>query len=73
MIKQYKNILSKNDLLVNKYTIKGKATIVDTNKGHFVLKENKGNKIYNYLTSRNFLYFPKIIDYNQNYILFEYL
>lgn len=73
MIKQYKNILKKNDLLVNKYTIKGKATIVDTNKGLFVLKQNKGNDIYKYLLSRNFVYFPKIIDIDDNYILFEYL
>lgn len=73
MIKQYKNILKRNDLLVNKYTIKGKSTIVDTNKGHFVLKENKGNDIYKYLISRNFLYFPKVIDSDENYILFEYL
>lgn len=73
MIRQYKNILKKNDLLVNKYTIKGKATIVDTNKGHFVLKENKGNKVYKYLLSRNFIYFPKIIDMDDNFILFEYL
>lgn len=73
MIKPYKRILSKNDLMVNKYTIKGKATIVDTNKGHFVLKDNSGINIYDYLLSRHFEYFPKIIDYDNNYILFEYL
>ena len=72
MIKDYKDLLLKNDLLVNKYTIKGKATIIDTNKGHFVLKKNSGNKIYKYLLSRHFEYFPKVIDYNDNYILFEY-
>ena len=73
MIKKYKDLLSKNDLSVSKYTIKGKATIVDTNKGHFVLKKNTGNDIYKYLLSRNFEYFPKIIDYNNDYILFEFL
>ena len=70
---QYKNILNKNGLKVNKYTIKGKATIVDTNLGHFVLKKNKGNNIYNYLLSRNFKYFPKILDMDENSILIEYL
>lgn len=73
MIRQYKNILSKNDLLVKKYTIKGKAIIVDTNKGLFVLKRNMGNDIYKYLLSRNFNYFPSIIDYDENSILFEYI
>ena len=73
MIKSYKKILSKNDLMVKKYTIKGNATIIDTNKGLFVLKENKGNNIYNYLISRHFEYFPKLVDFDENYILFEYL
>ena len=72
-MKQYKNILKKNDLMVNKYTIKGKSVIVDTPKGLFVLKKSKGNDIYKYLSSRNFNYFPKIIDYDDNVIMFEYL
>ena len=72
-MKQYKNILDRNDLKVNKYTIKGKSTIVDTNTGRFVLKQNKGNKIYNYLISRNFKYFPKILDSDNNTNMFEYL
>ena len=73
MIKQYKNLLNKNDLLVNKYTIKGKSTIVNTNKGLFVLNKNSGNDIYNYLLTRNFENFPKIIDINNDVILYEYL
>jgi len=72
-MKQYKNILKKNDLMVTKYTIKGKATIVDTPKGRFVLKDNKGNNIYEYLQSRNFDYFPKVIDIDNDSILFKYL
>ena len=72
-MKQYKNILDRNDLKVNKYTIKGKSTIVDTDTGRFVLKQNKGNKIYNYLISRNFKYFPKILDSDNNINMFEYL
>jgi len=72
-MKKYKNILKKNDLMVTKYTIKGKATIVDTPKGRFVLKDNKGNNIYEYLQSRNFDYFPKVIDIDNDSILFKYL
>lgn len=70
---QYKTLLDRNDLKVNKYTIKGNATIVNTPLGQFVLKKSKGNNIYNYLTSRNFDYFPKIIDMDDNSIMFEYL
>lgn len=72
-MKQYRNILDKNGLRVSKYTIKGKATIVDTPLGQFVLKEDKGKDIYKYLSSRNFEYFPKIVDYDNDKIMFEYL
>ncbi len=72
-MKQYKSLLERNDLKVNKYTIKGKTTIVDTPLGQFALKESKGNDIYRYLSSRNFDYFPKIIDIDNNNIMFEYL
>ena len=72
-MKQYNNLINKNDLKINKYTIKGKATIIDTQKGHFVLEKNKNSNLYKYLLSRNFNYFPRIIDYDKNSILFEYL
>ena len=72
-MKEYKNLINKNGLKVNKYTIKGKATIVDTQLGSFVLKKNLGNNIFNYLYSRNFNYYPKIIDLDKNGIMYEYL
>lgn len=72
-MKQFKNLLDKNDLKVDKYTIKGKTTIVQTPLGQFALKEKKGNNIYKYLSSRNFEYFPKIIDEDNENIMFEYL
>lgn len=72
-MKQYKRILENNDLKVNKYTIKGNITIIDTPIGPFVLKKRKGNDIYNYLNSRSFNYFPKIIDVDNDYILMEYI
>ena len=72
-MKQYKNLIIKNNLKVDKCTIKGKATIIDTPLGSFVFKENKGNKIFNYLSSRNFNYFPKILDYDNKSIMYEYL
>ncbi len=47
-----------------KYTIKGKTTILNTMNGDFVVKEKKGDvrTLYNYLYSRNFDYFPPLID-----------
>ena len=72
-MKQFKEILNENDLKVNKYTIKGKAVIVDTPKGLFVLKKTKGNNIYKYLLSRGFDYFPKILSMNNDNAIYEYL
>ena len=72
-MKQFKHLLIKNGLKVDKCTIKGKATIVDTPLGSFVFKKNKGNNIFSYLYSRNFNYFPKILDIDNNCIMYEYL
>ena len=70
---KYKLLIEKNNLKVNKVTIKGKATIIDTPLGKFVLKDNKGIKIYDYLLSRGFNYFPNIIDYDSEGVIFEYI
>lgn len=70
---RFKDILDRNDLTALKYTIKGKSTIVNTPLGQFVLKEKKDNDIYKYLLSRNFNYFPKVIDSNDDITMYEYI
>ncbi|HPF83199.1 MAG TPA: hypothetical protein PLV83_03405 [Bacilli bacterium] len=51
------------DIKANKYIKKGKVLFIDTNDGKYVLKQNKRDKsIYDYLNSRNFSYFPDIIN-----------
>lgn len=72
-MKTINELLNKNGLKVKKYTIKGKATIVDTPLGSFVFKAARNKNIYKYLSSRNFEYFPKVIDSNGNEIMYEYL
>lgn len=70
----YKDLLEKNNLKVNKYTFKGKVIIIDTPLGNFILKPNYNkNYNYNYLLSRGFNFLPEIIDYNDNYILYKYI
>ena len=57
-------------------TIKKKATIVDTDKGCFVLKERTGNNIkdvYDYLKSRSFEYYPGLIKFDDRYNVYEYI
>jgi len=47
-----------------RYTIKGKTTILETTSGDFIVKEKNNDikAIYKYLQSRNFDYFPTLID-----------
>ena len=61
-MKLFKKILDKNDLKVDKYTMKGKTMIVNTPLGQFALKKGNLDNIYKYLLSRNFEYFPKCIE-----------
>ena len=59
-----------------RYTIKGKATILETTSGDFIIKEkNKDlNELYNYLISRGFVNFPKLIDSSRKDLnVFEYV
>ena len=59
----------------SKITIAGKSTIVDTASGKYVIKEKNKDieSLFNYLNSRSFNAYPKIIDkYDNNYV-YEYL
>ncbi len=60
-----------------RYTIKNNCTIIETNHGKFVVKEKKERNIrelYNYLRSRNFTYFPNLIDDERNDLnVYEYV
>lgn len=69
----YKYLLDKNNLKIDKITIVGKATIVDTPLGKFVIKRNINKNIYDYLLSRGFNNIPRIIDYDNDYLLEEYI
>lgn len=67
-MKRYKDILRRYQLKPKKYQLKGKAMIVDTDDGKYVLKtkeRNVNNNIYNYLQTRSFDYYPEIISPNE--------
>lgn len=71
-----KQILEKYDLRSNKLTIKKNATLVDTDNGRFVFKKdirNKTNDIYEYLKSRSFNYYPKLVNREEDYNIYEYI
>ncbi len=60
-----------------RYTIKNNITIIETTTGKFVVKNKKNkniNKLYEYLKSRNFDYFPNVIEENRDGVnVFEYI
>ena len=70
-----KEILNKYALKPHRYERHGKAVYVDTKEGRFVIKNNNRNKeILNYLESRNFDYFPGIINNTDDeYEIVEYI
>lgn len=74
---EFRNILHEHNIVPKKYTIKKNATIINSDNGSYVLKKSNNNikKLQQYLTSRNFEYFPKLIDNNirNNYSIYEYI
>ena len=74
-MKQINEILKKYKIKPHRYIKNGKTTIVDTEIGRFAIKKNnKDKKIFDYLKSRSFNYYPKIIsNENEEYEISEYI
>ena len=75
-MREISNILKKYDLRAYKYEKNGKAIVTDTNNGKYVvkLKKRNNNNIYQYLNSRSFNYYPRILNSaNDNYEITEYI
>ena len=59
-----------------RYTLKGKATLLETTSGDFIIKPKKKDisELYNYLISRGFDHFPKLVDASRRDVnVFEYV
>ena len=74
-MKEISDILKKYNYKPNRYQKKGKTTIVNTDSGCIVIKkkEHDNEFIKNYLDSRNFDYYPRVIDKIDNYEITEYV
>jgi len=70
-----RDFLEKENINLNKITIKNNIKIINTNRGNYVLKkdEKELENTYNYLLSRSFDYFPKIIKQEEDYNIYEYI
>lgn len=67
------DVLKKHDLRTYSYRKNGKVVIIDSNKGKLVLKEKTNQSIYDYLDSRSFNYYPKMMIEDNRYDIMEYL
>ena len=76
-MKKFNHLFSKYSIEPTKYKFFKNATIVSTNEKKYVVKErNRDNKssIFNYLNSRSFDYYPRIIsDNSDDYEITEYI
>lgn len=68
-------LLFDDDTRLSKITLKNSVKIVDTNKGIMVIKKEDDNvcNTYNYLISRGFDYFPKIMKRQDDYNIYQYI
>lgn len=72
-MREINSLLKKNDIRALSYKKKGKVIIADTNIGKIAIKENNNKEyIYNYLNTRNFNYYPEILE-NDDYIVSRYI
>jgi len=69
------NKLFDKDCNIKNISKKGKCIIIELDDKKYVIKKRESNidDIYDYLESRNFNYFPKILFTKDNYNVFEYL
>ena len=68
------DVVKRCNLKLKKISKKGKVTLIDTDKGKYIIKKNiNDNKVFNYLNSRNFNYYPKVINNIEDYEVIEYI
>ena len=60
------NQLHKYNIIPQKYIIKNKVVIVETKDNKYVFKKRINNNIYDYLNTRNFTYYPKVLSDKQD-------
>ena len=73
-MKKLNEFLKNNNIKPLRYIKKNKVYIIEENNKKFTIKKNnKNDLLYEYLKSRSFDYFPKIINEDEDYILTEYI
>lgn len=68
-----KPIIEKSNIKPIRYEKLKSVYIISTKDNKFVIKKRKDNPIMDYLKSRNFDYYPKVINEDETYQLTEYI
>lgn len=72
-MKEISELLKSHDIRALSYKKQGNVVIADTNIGKVAIKKNKNKDyIFNYLDTRNFNYYPEIIEQNE-YVVSKYI
>ena len=76
-MRKYKSLIEKYGIKPKNYKYKGKVTLIETEDSSYIIKKRKKknkNEIFDYLKTRNFVYYPKILnEENEEYEITEYL
>ena len=75
MNKELRELFKKNNIITKKITLKNNIRIVSDGTNKYVIKKRYKDlkKLYEYLKTRNFNYYPKIIYQTNNYDIYEYI
>ena len=73
---KFKEFLSSFNLRLDKYQEKGNTIIIDTNRGRYIVKDNKytdKEKLFDYLDSRSFKNYLRPVFSNSDYDVYDYI
>lgn len=75
MNKELRELFDENQIVTKKITLKNNIRIIDSGEEQFVIKrrEKSLNKLYKYLKSRSFDYFPDMLYQTDNYDIYRYV
>jgi len=68
-----KPLIEKTNLKPLRYEKYKSIYMIDTKEGRYVIKEANNNPIMEYLKTRNFDYYPKVINRDEEYEIMEYI
>ena len=72
-MKEINELIRKYDIKPTGYKKYGKVIVVNTKEDRLVIREKNTNDIYEYLNSRSFNYYPKLLKEEGKYQIFEYI